>query len=300
MTGSLMPVLVGDRPDMVAFDVAALTPPGRFNPIGVESEDIRRWVEARKPVSLRHWNDIGSAEHSRSFAVARTAGQDIVDDLYDAFHATVAEGGTERDFEALVMPTLRRKGWLPDATEDQVATRVRLIYDTNLRLARSSGRWARYWASRSALPYLRGVTGRDERVRHPPKSASDHTAWEGIVLPIDHDFWTRWFPPLGFRCRCSVIQMTRSQLARRGGAVTSEGDLADREGRLGTPIFASPAAGIGPQIARMAEQVNEDRTPGSPPMLPAVVEQQGAQLWQAVLASEALKALDVLLKKLFG
>lgn len=297
MTRALMPVLVGDRPDLIEFDA----PAGRLNPLRVDSEDIRTWVEARKPLALNHWNDIGREEHARSFAVARTAGQDIIDDLYSAFHATVADGGTEVDFSALVMPTLRRKGWLPDATDEQVATRIRLIYDTNLRLARSAGRWARYWSTRSALPYLRGTTGRDERVRHPPKSPeSDHRAWEGIILPIDHPFWTRWWTPLGFRCRCDVIQMTRSQLARRGGTVTSEAELAEREARLGTPIFAAPAAGIGPQLAGMAAQANEDRTPGSPAILPGIMQQQGSRIWQALATEAALKGVDAFLKRLFG
>lgn len=295
---ALMPVLVGDKPGLVEFEAAL--PSGQLNPLKVESDDIRRWVEARKPVPLAHWNDMGTEEHARSFAVARTAGQDIVDDLYQSFHATVADGGTEVDFERLVMPTLRRKGWLPDATEEQVATRVRLIYDTNLRLARASGRWSRYWSSRSGLPYLRGVTGRDERVRHPPKSESDHRAWEGIILPIDHSFWTRWFPPLGFRCRCGVIQMTRSQLARFRRGVTSEADLAEREARLGTPVFASPAAGIGPQLGQMADAANEDLTPGSPVIIPSIMQQQGSRLWQTILLDQALKDVDAFLQRVFG
>lgn len=294
----LMPLLIGERPDLVEFDAA---PGERLNPLAVNSDDIRAWVEARKPLALNHWNDIGKDEHARSFAVARTAGQDIIDDLYSAFAATVADGGTEVDYEALVMPTLRRKGWLPDATEEQVANRVRLIYDTNLRLARASGRWTRYYSTRSALPYLRGVTGRDERVRHPPKSPdSDHRAWEGITLPLDHPFWTRWFPPLGFRCRCNLIQMTRSQLARRGGMVTSENELAEREARLGTPIFASPAAGIAPQLSRMAEQANADLTPGSRLILPGVMQQQGSALWQKVMTDAALRDVDAFLRRLFG
>jgi hypothetical protein len=295
-----MPVLIGDRPDLVAFD-ARTFPDGPLNPLRVDSEDIRAWAEARKPLALNHWNEIGAAEHARSFAVARTAGQDIIDDLYQAFNRTVAMGGTEVDFERMVLPTLRAKGWLPDKSAEQVATRVRLIYDTNLRLARACGRWSRYWAARSAMPYLRGVTGRDERVRHPPKSPhSDHRAWEGIVLPIDHPFWTRWFPPLGFRCRCNVIQMTRSQQARRGLSVTSDAELASREARLGTPIFASPAAGIMPQLASMAEQANADRVPGSPEMRPGVMMQAGSNLWQSLATAAALKGIDAVIRQLFG
>jgi hypothetical protein len=297
---ALMPVLTGGVPEMVEFD-AAIMPAGRLNPIGVESEDIRLWVEARKPVPIRHWNDLGAEEHARAFAVARTMGQGVIDDLYQGFYAVVAEGGTEVDFVEEVTPILRRKGWLADRPSGQVEARLRLIYDTNLRLARASGRWTRYHSARSALPYLRGVTGRDERVRRPPKAASDHRAWEGIILPIDHPFWTRWWPPLGFRCRCNVIQMTRSQLARfKSGGITSEGELAAREARLGEPIFAAPAAGIGAQLADVADLNNADRTPGIPAMLPGVMQQRGTSLWHALLADEALKGVEALLRRLFG
>ena len=85
--------------------------------------------------------------------------------------------------------------------------------------------------------------------------------------------------------------MTRSQLARRGGAVTSEDELASREARLGTPIFAAPGAGIMPQLGRMADQANEDRTPGSPAMIPAVMQRRGADLWASVLLDELVKRI---------
>jgi hypothetical protein len=94
--------------------------------------------------------------------------------------------------------------------------------------------------------------------------------------------------------------MTRSQLARRGGAVTSEGELADREARLGVPIFASPAQGVGEQIADMAEATNEDLIPGSRVVMPGVVERNGFNLWDRIVAAEAMKLLDDFIERLFG
>lgn len=295
----LFPDLTGSAPRLLRFR-AREDLSGPLNPIGVASEDIRRWIEARDPRPVGHWRELGAAEYARSFAVARTSGQDIIDDLYFAFYDVVSAGGTEVDFEAAVLPTLQAKGWLQGEGGASVPTRVRLIYDTNLRLARASGQWDRYWSARSGLPYLRGVTGRDDRVRHPPKSASDHNAWEGIILPIDHPFWTRWFPPLGFRCRCSVIQMTRSQLARFKGGITSERTLADREARLGEPIFLPPPRGIEEQVASMAAATNEARTPGARSISPALIVQAGASLWDGILANESLALLDEAIAKLFG
>jgi hypothetical protein len=297
---ALMPILVG-RPALIEFDAGSSPRDRTLNPLKVESDDIRRWIERRDPRPIGHWNELGEEEFARSFTAARTAGADVIDDLYFAFYDTVAAGGTTADFEKLVIPTLKAKGWLADQGAGTVANRVRLIYDTNLRLARSSGRWARYWGTRNALPYLRGVTARDERVRHPPKSPrSDHRAFDGIILPIEHEFWTRWFPPLGFRCRCSVIQMSRSQLARYPGGVTTEADLASREARLGTPIFASPAVGLGPQLESMAEKPAEDVMPGRPPVDVRNTASAGARIWADMLHLEGIAAINQLLAEIFG
>lgn len=297
---ALMPVLVGERPQLVQFDAGSNPRDRTLNPLKVDSEDIRRWIEARNPRPIGHWEEIGAEEYARSFTAARTAGADVVDDLYFAFYDTVAAGGTSADFERLVMPTLKAKGWLSDAAAGTVANRVRLIYDTNLRLARASGQWGRYWATRQALPYLRAVTARDERVRHPPKSASDHRAWDGIILPIDHEFWRRWWTPLGFRCRCSIIQMSRSQLARFKGGVTSEAELIDREARLGTPIFAAPALGLGPQLSGMVEATNADPMPGRPPVDPRDTAAAGARIWEDMLHQEGIAAISAILADIFG
>lgn len=301
MTKPLIPIFAHGAPRLIEFDGGDDPRDPSLNPLRVDSEDIRLWVEAREPRAVRNWDQLGRQEMARSFTAARTAGQDIIDDLYFAFYDVVAKGGTEVDFERLVMPTLQAKGWLRGEGGPSVQNRVRLIYDTNLRLARASGRWSRYQATKSALPYLRGTTGRDGRVRHPPESpTSDHRAWEGITLPIDHPFWERWFPPLGFRCRCGVIQMSRSQLARRPGGLTSEAELAEREARLGVPVFASPAQGVQTQIAAAVRATNVASMPGARTIDPAVMVQAGASLWDKLTTDEALAGVTSIIERIFG
>ena len=143
------------------------------------------------------------------------------------------------------------------------------------------------------------MTARDDRVRRPPKSDSDHNAFDGIILPISHAFWSRWFPPLGFRCRCSVIQMTRSQLARYAGGVTSELELAEREARLGVPIFTSPGS-FGGQIAAIAGIANESRIAGQPAMSIRDARFGGERLLQSVLIDKAVDEIGDFLNRIFG
>ena len=293
----LVPIFAGPRPMFLEFDGEANTfRPGSLN---VDASDLVRFIEAKEPRAIDHWRDLGTDEYARAFTVARSAGFNIVDDLYYSFVDTLSSGGTEKDFARLVIPTLQEKGWLR-GDQGEIARRVELIYDTNLRVARGAGQWDRVQRNARALPFLRAATARDTRVRRPPKSKhSDHRAWDGIILPVDHPFWRRWWVPLGFRCRCTIIPMTRSQLLRFKGGITSDAELEDREKRLGTPVFAAPGQGVTAQLNQVAntENTRPDRMPGLPVVNVPAARAAAAQLWDAQAGA---MLVDTLLDRLFG
>lgn len=290
----LFPILHGERPRLLTFEA----PVEFVNPLATDIDDLIKWIADRDPVAIGSWRELSAEEYSRAFAVAQSAGYGIVGDLHREFKATIESQGTEQDFAERVLPILRRKGWLA-GTGENVARRVQLIYDTNLRVARGAGQWQRYQKTSRTFPYLRGVTARDIRVRRPPKSDSDHNAFDNIVLPFNHPFWSRWFPPLGFRCRCSVIQMTRSQLARSSFGVTSEAELMLREARLGIPLFTSPASFSG-QIAAIAGNANDNRIAGQPAMSIRDARLNGERLLQSVLIDKAVDEIGDFLNRIFG
>lgn len=291
MNGPIVPVFHGGRARLLTFDLSPIA-----DPLNTSITDLIEHVGALEPRAIDGWRELSAEEYTRSFAVARSAGYGVIRDLHDAFLASIGSRETEQEFADRVFPILRRRGWIGDP--GKIAPRLRLIYDTNLRVARATGRWERIRRNAAALPYLRAVTARDERVRRPPKSDSDHRAFDGIILPVGHSFWTRWFPPLGFRCRCSVIQMTRSQLARFPGTVTSEDDLAEREARLGEPVFATPS--FGAQLAQIAASANDKRLPGQPGLDMRDVRVRGSRLLQSVLIDEGLDQLADALNRIFG
>jgi len=262
----------------------------KLRPLQLDAADIEAWLLAKDPTAIGPYYELGPEEYARAFTAAQTAGTDIASDLYYALIDAVSVGGSLADFQSLVIPTLKAKGWL-EGDDGQIATRVKLIYDTNMRLARAAGRWTGYQRSKDLFPYLRAFTVQDDRVRHPPKSKnSDHRAWDGIILPVDHPFWTIYWPPLGFRCRCDVVQMSRSQLARYAGGITSDDDLEDRKKRLGPPVFLAPVAPIAAQLEQMVAATNDregGRMPGLPAVDPRKTAQQGGDIWDAVIAAKS-------------
>lgn len=43
-----------------------------------------------------------------------------------------------------------------------------------------------------------------------------HLAMDGKVFPADSPIWDTWFPPNGFRCRCTVRTLSKRQVEQRG------------------------------------------------------------------------------------
>lgn len=280
------------------FDAGA---PQYINPLELDAPELVERLEAKAPRTIGSWREIGAEEYARSFTVAQSAGYDIVRDIYDALLATLQEpDGTERTFAERLIPILREKGWMSGLDDRQLATRLQLIYETNLRTSQAAGRWKRIQRTKLALPYLLGFTAKDERVRHPPKSEADHRAFEGILLPVDHPFWDDYFPPLGFRCRCQVVQRSRSQVARLGIGVTPENELAERRARLGEPWGFNPGRDplSGAELA--AERSNRNRLEGAPPISVQANRGLGADRWNAMMAEVAREAVESLIARIFG
>lgn len=70
-------------------------------------------------------------------------------------------------------------------------------------------RWLDIEESADTHPYLEYVTAEDDRVRE------EHRRLAGIILPVDDPFWDQYYPPNGWRCRCSVRKITEREYDRK-------------------------------------------------------------------------------------
>lgn len=77
--------------------------------------------------------------------------------------------------------------------------------------ARASSQMALRWrqAEQQADRYdLQYRTAGDERVRE------EHALLDGITLPPSDPFWTKYYPPNGWNCRCTAVQVRRQKYPR--------------------------------------------------------------------------------------
>ena len=191
--------------------------------------DTVRAFEARDDLRTTvRWSEMWHDDHARAFTVAKVAKLDLLAEIQASLADMLANGGTFEQWKDGLVPYLKAQGWWGDVidraltgTDELVKVgprRLRTIYDTNLRVSRAAGRWARIQELKEVRPFLRYTAVLDARTR------PEHRRWHGIILPVDHSWWNTHFPPCGWRCRCIVRQLSQRELDAKGWKVSDVPD----------------------------------------------------------------------------
>ena len=72
-------------------------------------------------------------------------------------------------------------------------------WQTARTAAQMAEKWERLLETADIFPNLKFRTVGDDRVR------PEHEKLNGIVRPINDPFWSKYYPPLDWRCRCDVV-----------------------------------------------------------------------------------------------
>lgn len=166
--------------------------------------------------------DVWREEHAFAWTVAKAMTADVLDSIRGAVDGAIADGTTFRQFKKDLTPVLQGLGWwgeqpMIDPLTGERPTvelgsprRLKIIYDTNLRVARSVGQWQRIQRTKRTHPYLLYQLGPSQR--HRP----EHAGWEGTLLPADDPWWDFHYTPNGWGCKCWIRQVSRGEAARIG------------------------------------------------------------------------------------
>lgn len=164
------------------------------------------------------WAAIAQEANAGAFTVARVAQMDILEDIKGALEQALNDGLTYQEFADNLIPTLEQKGWLG------AASRLGVIFETNLAAAYNVGRWTQIQQLADERPFLQYRGIRDSRTRKL------HLANFGKTYRVGDPFWAMWYPPNGFRCRCYVVAVDQGYLDANKLSVSS-GIPADDAGK---------------------------------------------------------------------
>lgn len=200
------------------------------DPFSVRDENaiiaLRQW--SLDLVPFAHWIDVRQRIYGCSYVEACSAVLDIQKEIYSALLRVLEEGRTFHQFRRDLTPIMETAGWWEDAiATDPVTQKISLIpladkdrlddvYHVSLRLSQARSEWQRQQDGKATRPYLRYVGVVDNHIR------PQHKLWHGRVLPVDHSWWKVHYPPNGWRCRCSVMSLSETDLELFGFEVSDD------------------------------------------------------------------------------
>ena len=174
----------------------------------VRPEQAIEYWKTKRPLTAEEKRRLKKGARDRALTVAGLNRQKQLAAVHEALAKALEEGTTLADFKKALRPLIEKQGW--------TGWRVENIFRTNLAAAYAAGQWSEIQATKDAFPYLEYVAVNDDRTR------PSHAVLSGLVFPVDHEFWSRNFPPNGFGCRCTTVPVSRWRAEKSGVKIETE------------------------------------------------------------------------------
>lgn len=125
------------------------------------------------------------------------SGMKAFHELNEAFPSLLDENGNRKSFEQFLSDVRAI-----DKTYN--SNYLRAEYNFVQASAEMADKWESFMQDGDRY-YLQYRTAGDGRVR------PEHAALHGVTLPITDPFWEEFYPPNGWNCRCTVVQVRKSR-----------------------------------------------------------------------------------------
>lgn len=146
-----------------------------------------------------------------AFSAASLSEISLVEALKEELDKAIRDGASFEQFRKGIRETWAKLGFAGVAPH-----RLDTIFQTNVQSAYQIGRYGGLQAVKDLRPFWQYDAINDGLAR------PTHEALDGKVLPADHPDWQIYYPPNGYRCRCSVLSLSRRDLEREGIEVADE------------------------------------------------------------------------------
>lgn len=157
-----------------------------------------------KPIMLRQAFDRLLPElRARAFTIGLIEDANVLQTVRDAI-AELPAGAPWAEVKERVQAALADTPWL---NEVSAAQRAELLMRLHGFQAYAAAQWEALQSpeARAAFPYLQYVAVGDEATR------DTHRALDGLILPVDHEFWEDHYPPWEYNCRCMVVPISQEE-----------------------------------------------------------------------------------------
>lgn len=199
-------------------------PPISFD-FNLPPKDAIAYLEQKKLKLGFNYEEVMHEAHHTSFTVAKITNLDLLSDIHQSIIKSQRDGIPFEAWKKDLAPTLKKYGWWGETTVTDPVTkeardiyvgsrRLRTIFDTNMRVSYSVGRYKQMMSLEEAV-YWCYIAILDSRSR--PKHAAKHMT----VLHRDHPWWRLNYPPNAWNCRCKVRAYSLAAIEAMGYKVST-------------------------------------------------------------------------------
>ena len=214
--------------------------PPKDLPPGPVPKEALKYFEAKNIEPGFDHRDVWGEEHNTAFTIAKVMEHDVLAEMKDLTHRAIKDGLSFDEFKAQAPKLLAKSGWGKYGTPEATNTRLRTIFETNRRVARSAGQWQRIQRTKKLRPFLVYELGPSTNHRE------EHEIWAGTVLPVDDPFWADHFVPNGWGCKCTIRQLSHREVERIGGVTPRPDTSTVKWENKHTGKIENVPKGIGP------------------------------------------------------
>ena len=182
----------------------------------LETENAQEFIEEHASVLNSSFKEVAMSDIMRQRLEESNyifSGMKTFHELNEAFPSLLDENGNRKPFEQF-LNDIRK------IDSKYNSNYLRAEYNFVNSSAVMAAKWEEFkqYGDRYYLQYR---TAGDKRVR------PEHAALNRVTLPISDSFWETFFPPNGWNCRCTVVQVRKSKYeATDHDEAMSRGDAA--------------------------------------------------------------------------
>lgn len=169
------------------------------------------YLKNKVPAASASWDSWIAPVHAKSFTVAGAPSIEFATDMHEAIVKAIKEGLTITDFRKDFDQVVQKYGWSYHGSR---GWRSDVIFRTNMRTAHMAAKWKQIQENKDIAPYLEYVSVLDGR------TTTNCKKWDGLILPVDDQFWSVYYPPNHWHCRATVRQISATTLKREGKVVS--------------------------------------------------------------------------------
>lgn len=165
----------------------------------LDRPEVAGFIDTHAGILDSSFERVGMSDSMRSRLRASDwmfSGLKAFHELHEAFPSLLDGNGERKPFERFLNDVQKI-----DETYNQ--NWLRAEYNFAGASAEMAARWEDFEADGDRY-YLQYRTAHDGRVR------PEHAEMDGITLPVDDPFWDENYPPNGWNCRCTVVQVLKA------------------------------------------------------------------------------------------